>query len=392
VKKINKIHYGKQNINFSDIKKVALSLKSNVLTNGIIVKKLENNLKNYFKVKNALVCSSGTAAIHLALLSINLRKNDIVLMPAINFISAYNICKIMGAKIILVDVDKFLGQITPKTIEETIKKNNLKKIKAIITMYMGGFPENYKALYNLKSKYKFFLVEDSCHALGASTKLNNKSYKVGSCKYSDISTFSMHPVKTITSGEGGIVTTNNNKLANKVKLMRSHGLYKTKAKYWKYYSRFDGLNYRLSEINCALALNQLKRLQKFVKIRRKIYLKYKQKLKNYKNYIFFPEYKSASTSSYHLCIIHLNFENLKGRKDNFIKYLNYFNIFPQYHYTPIYRLKKLKNIKISNFKGSENYFLTALSLPIFVDLNNKMHNYVVEKIINYIKKNKKKNV
>ena len=257
---------------------------------------------------------------------------------------------------------------------------------------MGGFAENVKEIYNLKLKHKFFLLEDSCHAFGSSIKYNSKKYKIGSCKFSDMATFSMHPVKTITSAEGGIVTTNNKNLANKIKLIRSHGLLRGKKEYWKYYSKYDGLNYRLSEINCALALSQLQRVDEFVKKRKKIYETYKKKLKNFTDYIFFPNYENSDGSSYHLNIVHLNLLRINGNKDKFIKYLNRYNIYPQFHYTPIYRLKMLKNIKTSKYIGSEEYFLSALSLPIYVNLNNKMLSFVVKKIIGYLIKNKKNNV
>ena len=392
MKKFYKIDYGKQNIISSDVRAVSSSLKHQNLTNGQIIKKLESKLKKYFSVKDAIVCSSGTAAIHLALMSIDLKKNDVVIMPAINFISSYNVCKLMGAKIILADVDKFTGQITPSSIEKILKKKKLKKIKAIITMYMGGFPENVRDFFRLKKKLNCYLIEDSCHAFGAEIRHSSKSYKIGSCKFSDISTFSMHPVKTITSGEGGIVTANNRTLTKKIRLLRSHGLYRSEKYYWKYNSRYEGLNYRLSEINCALALNQLYRINKFIKTRKRIFRIYKRKLSKYNDYIQFPPYNNQISSSYHLNIVHLNFNNLKGNKDNFIKYLNKHNIYPQYHYTPIYRLKNMKRFGIQNYSGCEKYFNSAISLPIYVNLNDKMLSFVIKKIINYLEKFKKNNV
>ena len=386
------ISYGDHSINSIDIKNINFAIKRKKLTSGPILEKLEINLKKYLKVKNALVCSSGTAALHLAMLSINLKKNDVVIMPAVNFVAAYNVCKLMGAKIFFADVDKFSGQMTPFTIQKIIKEKKLKKIKVLVSMYMGGFPENVEKIYDLKKKYKFFLIEDSCHAFGASIKHKSKTYRIGSCKFSDIATFSMHPVKTITSGEGGIITTNNNSLAKRIRLIRSHGLIRGKKEYWQYFSKYEGLNYRLSEINCALALGQLKRTNEFIRKRREIYEKYKKKLKNFSNYIFFPNYQNTQGSSFHLNIIHLNLSNIKGNKDDFIRYLNKFKIFPQYHYIPLYRLKMVRKVILSNYSGSEKYFLSALSLPIYVNLNNKMITFVIEKIIRYLKTNKKKNV
>ena len=186
-----------------------------------IVKKFEIAFKSKIKSKFCIACSSGTAALHLAFMSINVKKNDIVILPVINFVAASNILKMLGAKIYFADVDKFTGQMTPKTLLECLKKNKLRKIKAIVTMYLGGFPENIREFYLIKKKLKCFLIEDACHALGASYKINKKKYLIGSCKHSDICTFSLHPIKTITSGEGGLVTTNNNLLAQRLKLLRS---------------------------------------------------------------------------------------------------------------------------------------------------------------------------
>ena len=222
------IPYGKQFIDNKDIKLVSNSLKENLITTGPYVKKFEKKIKTFLKSKYTHVCSSGTAALHLAMLSVGLKKNDVILMPAINFIASYNIAKIMHLKVYLVDVDKYTGQITPDKIEKCIKKNRLKKIKALIVMYLGGFPENAEKFYKLKSKYNFFIIEDACHALGAHYIYKKKKYKVGSCKHSDVCTFSLHPVKTITSGEGGVVTTNNKKLSANIELFKNHGIKKIK--------------------------------------------------------------------------------------------------------------------------------------------------------------------
>lgn len=197
------IPYGTQLIDANDKKSVLRALSSDLLTTGPFVKKFEGYLKKYFRCRYSYACNSGTSAIHLALLSIGLKKNDVVLMPAVNFISSYNMATNMNLKIYLVDVDEHTGQITPFKILECIKKNKLKRINALIVMYLGGYPENLKKFYDLKKKYGFFIIEDACHALGAEYKVRNKSIKIGSCKHSDVSTFSLHPLKSITSGEGG---------------------------------------------------------------------------------------------------------------------------------------------------------------------------------------------
>ena len=378
------IPYGRQYIDNKDKRYVLDSLSNNLITTGSYVNKFEKELNKYFKCNYSYVCSSGTAAIHLAMMSINLKKDDIILMPAINFIASYNIAKMMQLKIYLVDVDENTGQITPDKIVECIKKNKLKKINALVVMYHGGFPEYSKNFYDLKKKYNFFLIEDACHALGAEYRYNNKFFKIGSCKHSDICTFSMHPVKTITTGEGGAITTNNLKIAKNIKLLRSHGISRNKKKYWKYDVLKCGFNYRLSDINCALGFSQLKKINFFIKKRKKIYEKYLTKFKNFHPNMIIPTYSNSIKSSYHLFIININFDKLKKNKDQFIKYLVSKNIYAQYHYIPLYKFTVYSEKSIY-LAGSEKYFKSSVSIPIFVSLNNKDQNRIIKVIKNYFK-------
>jgi len=380
--KKNFISYGKQFIDNKDKKIVLSSLSNDLITTGPYVKKFEYELNRYFKCKYSYVCSSGTAAIHLAMMSINSKKDDVILMPAINFISSYNIAKIMQLRIYLVDVDDHTGQITPSKVIECIKKNKLKKIKALILMYHGGYPEYSKKFYDLKKKYSFLIIEDACHALGSEYKWKNRQYKIGSCKHSDISTFSMHPVKTITSGEGGVITTNNKKIANNIRLLRSHGILRDKKNYWNYDVIKNGFNYRLSDINCALGLSQLKKINFFLKKRKKIYDKYVTELENYNPNLIIPKYSYNIKPSYHLFLINIKFDKLKKNKDHFIKYLNDHNIMAQYHYIPIYKFKIYKEKK-SQLSGSEKYFKNSISIPIFVSLNDTDQKKIIKVIKSY---------
>ena len=378
------IPYGKQFIDKTDKNLVLASLSNDLITTGPFVEKFENQLKKYLKSKYSYVCSSGTAAIHLAMMSINLKKDDIILMPAINFIASYNIAKIMQLKVYLVDVDELTGQITSDKVLECIKKNKLKKIKALIVMYHGGYPENSKKFYDIKKKYNFFIVEDACHALGSEYKYKKKSFKVGSCKHSDVSTFSLHPVKTITSGEGGIVTTNNIKIAKNIKLLRSHGILRNKKKYWEYDVLKHGFNYRLSDINCALGLSQLEKINFFLKKRKIIYKKYKLELQNFNPHLLLPKYSKNIKSSHHLFIINIMFDKIKKTKDHFLKYLNKNNILGQYHYIPIYKFSSYKE-KFFSFPGSEKYFKNSVSIPIYVNLSFKDQKKIIKTIKDYFK-------
>jgi len=373
------IPYGRQFVDSNDIKEVSKALKQDLITTGSYVKKFENKISNFLKVKYALSCSNGTAALHLAFMAINLKKNDVVIMPAINFIASYSMAKFMNAEIYLADVDSLTGQMTPKTLLDCINKHKIKKIKTVITMYLGGYPENVIEFYKIKKKYKFFLIEDACHALGAQYFYNKKFIPIGSCKHSDITTFSLHPVKTITSGEGGLVTTNNRLIYKQISLLRSHGIEKNKKFHWKYNISRPSFNYRLSDLNCALALSQLKKINKFLNYRKKIYYFYRNHLKTNNKFINFPNYISAKPS-YHLFLISINFKRTK-EKDEFLKFLKKENIYCQFHYIPIYKFKLFKEkINLNFFLGSDKYFKNNISLPIFYNLEPFLQKKIINKI------------
>ena len=373
------IPYGKQFIDKNDKISVLRSLSNNLITTGPYVKKFEHKINKYLKCKYSYVCSSGTAAIHLAMLSLELKKNDIILMPAINFIASFNIAMIMKLKVYLVDVDEFTGQITPSKVEDCIKKNKLKKISALITMFHGGYPENVREFYEIKKKYNFYIIEDACHALGSAYKYKKNLFQVGSCRHSDICTFSLHPLKTITSGEGGVVTTNIRKIAKNILLFRSHGIIRNKKNYWQYDVLKNGYNYRLSDINCSLAESQLKKINFFLKKRKKIYTKYFNEFKNFNKMLSLPKYSPNIKPSFHLFLINISFNKINKSKDKFMKYLNSFQIFSQQHYIPIYKFSIYKKKKTS-FPGSERYFANTISIPIFVDLDTKNQKRVIRVI------------
>lgn len=378
------IPYGRQLISQKDKQIVLKSLSNDLITTGPYVETFEKQIKKYLNCNYSYVCSSGTSAIHLAMLSVGLKEGDIILMPAVNFIASYNMAMNMKLKIYLVDVDEYTGQITPIKLLECIKKYKLKKINALILMYQGGYPENVNHFYDIKKLYNFFIIEDACHALGSEYKYKNKYFKIGSCRHADVSTFSLHPLKTITSGEGGIVTTNKNFISQNIKLFRNHGIVRNKKKHWVYDITRFGFNYRLSDINCALGFSQLKKINFFIKRRKNIHNKYLKEFENFHSNLLIPKYSIEIRSSYHLFILHLKFDKIKKTKDNFIKYLMNKKILVQQHYIPIYKFSVF-NKKLKNFSGSEKYFNNSISIPIYVNLNNKDQNKVIKIIKNYFK-------
>ena len=303
------INYGRQHIDNDDYNSVQNSLNNNLLTSGPFVESFEENLQKKLKSKYITSCTSGTSALHLAFKSIEIKKNDIVVMPIVNFVSASNILFNLGAKIYFTDVDPISGLMTPKTLNECLKKNKLNKIKLLLTTYIGGNCENNIIFYKLTKKLNCYLIEDACHALGTKYKYLNKDYHIGSCKHSDISVFSLHPLKSITTGEGGFMATNNYEFYKKSKLFRSHGIVRGK-EHWLYDIKEPGYNYRLSDLNCSLGVSQLKKLDKFIKKRNQIAKIYLRKLKNIPN-VTIPQVSKDIISAFHLFVIHIDFKKSK---------------------------------------------------------------------------------
>lgn len=376
------IPYGRQYIDKSDINAVRKSLTNDLITTGKEVIKFEKLFSKKVGVKYSVSCSSGTAALLLSYLALGIKKNDIILTPSINFIASVNMAEFINAKIYLTDVDPITGQMRPEDLINCINKNNIKKINTVVIMHNGGKASNMRAFLELKKKYNFNIIEDACHALGAKYSLK-KNDNVGNCKYSDISIFSFHPLKHITTGEGGIVTTNNKMFYEKLKIFRSHGILRNKNKYWKYDVLKHGFNYRISDINCALGLSQLSKISLFLKKRKKIYERYINKLENLNKNLIMPKYSKIIKPSFHLFLINIKFDGIKKSKDDLIKYFIKKKILVQQHYIPIYKFKVYSE-DLNDYPGSENFFRNSISVPIFVNLNIKQQNKVIKTIKNFI--------
>tara|TARA_E500000178_G_C17038553_1_gene764963 strand:+ start:8066 stop:9226 length:1161 start_codon:yes stop_codon:yes gene_type:complete len=382
------IPYGKQYLDSADIKNVVKALKQDLITTGRSVKEFEKKLKKYFNVKFCATCSSGTAALHIAFKAADIKPGDKIIIPSINFIASYNLLTTLGAKVYLSDIDPLTGQMSPENFVQCIKKNKIKNLKAVVLMYLGGVPNYIEEFYKLKLKHKFLIIEDACHAFGSSYIYNNIKNHIGSAKHSDICTFSMHPLKSITTGEGGIVCTNKKKYFEKIKLFRSHGM--KKYTFTKYDILYNGFNYRLSDINCALGSSQLNKINLFIKKRREITKNYIQFFRSHNEFIKVINFKNYQLSSCHLLIVRVNFKNLKISKSFFISHLKKKGILCQYHYIPLYKFKIFRDkINRRNFLNSENYHKSALSLPIFYELSYRDIKKISDIILKLINKYKK---
>jgi len=349
-KKQNKsIFYGRQYIDNKDIKSVNKILKSQFLTQGPCVEKFENDLKKKTSSKYAILANSATSCLILACRALELKKNDLVWTSPNTFVSTSNSALHCGAKVDLVDIDIETGNISIKSLKEKLlkakQKNQLPKL--LIPVHFAGQPTEQKEIWKLSKKYNFKILEDASHSLGAKHYQEN----VGSCKWSHIVVMSFHPVKPITTGEGGVALTNMKKLAQKMQLLRTHGVQKNlpiKVKSqigdWYYDLKELGFNFRLSDIHASLGISQLKKLNYFVNERNKIAKIYDTILKDNQNIVPLKKMRH-NHSSYHLYVIRI-ISNKLNIRNRLIKFLKTKNIFLNVHYIPVYYHTYYKKFKI----------------------------------------------
>tara|TARA_Y100000590_G_scaffold18275_1_gene21761 strand:+ start:24014 stop:25174 length:1161 start_codon:yes stop_codon:yes gene_type:complete len=381
------IYYGKQHIDFADIKAVSKVLKSDFLTQGPQVSKFESSLKNFFGSRYCSAVSNGTAALHLAGLALGWKPGNIVLTSSLSFLASSNCVIYTGAKPEFVDIDIFNYNIDVAKLEEKIKilRKKSKKIVAIVATDYAGQPCNWKRLKEIALRYKLTLINDNCHSLGASFN-KNKKY---AAKYADIVTHSYHPVKNITTGEGGAILTNDKKIDERVKILRSHGvvrdpkLMQSNHGPWYYEMQKLGFNYRISDIQCALGISQLKKINKFIQKRKKIAKIYDTAFGNDYRFIV-PKVEKNYEHSYHLYPLQINFNLLKISKRELFNKMKKKNINLQVHYIPIHLqpyYKKNFKFKSGDFPIVENFYQKEVSLPIYFSLKSNE----INKVIKYIK-------
>jgi len=369
---MKQIPYGKQFIDKQDIKEVVKVLKSDWLTQGPMVQKFEEALAEYCGVKYAVAVSSGTAALHLACLAAGLKKGDEAITSPITFLATPNAVLYAGAKPVFADINYDTININP----EEIKKKINGKTKAILPVHFAGLPCNMSEIAKVAKKHRLKVIEDACHALGAEYKANGKWIKIGSCKHSDMTVFSFHPVKHITTGEGGAITTNNKKIYEKLKALRSHGIYKDKSILtngpWYYEMRDLGFNYRITDFQCALGISQLKKVGSFINRRMEIADMYNNFFKTVKG-IEIPLFRDNFKSSWHLYTLKIDYKYFRLMRQVFMDALKKHGIATQVHYIPIYRQPFYKvNFRFNpkDYPHAEDYYNRALTLPVYSDLKD----------------------
>lgn len=377
------IPYGRQDIDQQDIDSVVEVLKSDFITQGPKVLEFESNIAKYCGAEYALSFNSATSALHCACIALGVNHDSLVWTSPNSFVASANCALYEGAKIDFVDIDEKSYNICPSKIEDKIKKGGISPDVIVVVDYAGQ-PCDLKEIRDLAKKYNFRIIQDSSHAIGAS--YNNK--KVGSCEFSDITIFSFHPVKIITTGEGGMATTNDPEIFKKLQLSRSHGVTRDKELMsdscgkidgW-YYEQVDlGYNYRMTDIAAALGNSQLRKLDRFVKRRNEIAKIYSQAF-NDMSVVVTPKIKEDRISAYHLYPILC--EN-NDKKKSLYNFLRDNGVLVNCHYIPIHTQPYYRNLGFDwqDFPVAEDFYQREISLPLFPSLQGAE----IEKVIRLIK-------
>jgi UDP-4-amino-4,6-dideoxy-N-acetyl-beta-L-altrosamine transaminase len=371
------IPYGRQSIDEEDIQAVVEILKSDYLTTGPKIEEFEKVVADYVGAKYAVAISNGTAALHAACFAAGIKEGDEVITSPITFAASANCVLYCGATPVFADIDPLTYNIDPVDIRRKITK----KTKAIIAVHFTGQPCDMDEIKKIAIEYNLIVIEDAAHALGA----EYKGKKIGSI--SEMTTFSFHPVKHITTGEGGMITTNNDKLYNSLILFRSHGITREVKLMahnegpW-YYEQIDlGYNYRITDIQCALGISQMKKLDSFITIRKRIANRYNEAFKNNQNLIL-PYQLESCNNSWHLYVVQVN----KDIRYKVFMKLREKNIGVNVHYIPVYKHPYYQENGFGNIccVNAENLYSNIISLPIYPELDQYKQDYVIEQITDII--------
>jgi UDP-4-amino-4,6-dideoxy-N-acetyl-beta-L-altrosamine transaminase len=386
--------YGRHAIDEDDMKAVEMVLEGDWLTGGSNVDNFEQKLCQLTHSPFAVSCSNGTTALHLAMLALDIGPGDVVVVPAITFLASANAARFVGADAIFADVDPDTGLMTAATLEQAITNYpDPSKIKAVINVHLNGQCEDLEAIYAVAQKYRLFVVEDAAHAIGTHyVDSQGQKHAIGANRYSDLTTFSFHPLKTIATGEGGAVTCQSEKVAQRLKLSRCHGMDRTKENWqnkeqgfdeagtpnpWYYEMHDLGYNYRISDINCALGLNQLTKLDQFKEQRKRMVEKYDAALKNIP-YLSFIKKNPSSDTAWHLYVVKIDFKALGKSRAQVMNTLRDQNIGTQVHYMPLYRHPYYEKLYGPNsLPGAEAYFASCLSIPLYIGLTDEQQEVIV---------------
>lgn len=391
------LSYGGHWVEKEDIQAVVDVLRGDWITMGPKVGEFEQSFCDYIGAKYAIAVNTGTAALHGAMFGLGIQPGDEVITTPMTFAATSNAILYLGGTPVFADIDLKNGNIDPNEIEKKVTP----KTKAIIPVHYAGLPCDMAAIEKIAHRHNLDVVEDAAHALGAEYKIDGRWYKVGACAHSAMAVFSFHPVKHITTGEGGMLLLNDKALEEKTRPIRMHGVSLDirkrldKETIWLYEMVDLGYNYRISDFQCALGISQLKKLSMFLERRKNIAERYSVAFHDMEE-ILLPNLTNAELSkskhAWHLYVIQLDLKKLNGTREDIYFALRAENIWPQVHYIPVhlhpYYQKRL-GCKKGDFPFAEAFYEKVLSLPLYPKMNDEDVDDVVtgvKKVINYYKK------
>lgn len=380
------IPYGRQDITPADIDAVVDVLRSNFLTQGPMVPRFEQAVAQYCGAKHAIAVNSATSALHIACLALNVGAGDLVWTTPITFVASANCARYCGADVDFVDIDPRTYNMSVSSLtEKLVQAESAGRLpKVVIPVHLCGQPCEMEAIHGLSQQYGFQIIEDASHAIGG----RYKGEPIGDCRFSDIAVFSFHPVKIITTGEGGMALTNDPLLAARMARLRSHGITRDEAEMtyasdgpWYYQQIELGFNYRMTDLQAALGVSQLQRLAEYVAKRHALAARYGELLAELP--ITMPWQHPDSYSGLHLYVIRLQSKSMRlGRREVF-EHLRVAGIGVSLHYIPVYRQPYYARLGFNarDFPQAESYYAEAISLPMYPGLTEKQQLEVVRQLI-----------
>lgn len=374
--------YGRHSIEDDDIAAVSAVLRGESLTNGPQLARFEAALAECVRAPHARACSSGTAALHLAMLALGIGAGDAVVVPAVTFLATANAARFTGAEVVFADVDPLSGLMTPDTLAEALARPHEGRLRAVVPVHLAGQPADMPALAALARQHDIAVVEDACHALGSFYEDGEGlPHAVGACAHSDAAVFSFHPVKTVAMGEGGAITTQDAALAARIALLRNHGMTRTPEDFvsadlafaadgtpnpWYYEMQALGHNYRASELHCALGASQLTKLGRFVAARRALVAAYDRLLAPLAPVVTPLGCRPGAIPAWHLYVMRVDFAALGLDRAAVMRTLAAQGIGSQVHYLPLHLQPYYRRLcGPLALRGAEAYYRGCLSLPLF---------------------------
>lgn len=359
--------YGRQTIEDDDIAAVVEALRADFLTTGPRVAAFEAAFAETVGARHAVACSNGTAALHLAMLALDVQPGEVVIAPSITFLATANCARYVGAEVVFADVDPMSGLMTPRTLAEALTRVGGRRLRAVLPVHLRGDVADLPGLAALAADAGAVLVEDAPHALGTTMTYGNVAERAGDARHSAMATFSFHPVKTIATGEGGMVTTNDPALAGRLRTMRSHGMVRPEdSDPWWYEMPEPGFNYRLPDILCALGLSQLKKLPRFAARRRALAKAYEAALAPLAPVVRVAQRPPWSDPVLHLMCVLIDFQATGMTRRQVVDALRERGVGTQVHYIPVHRQPYYAHrYGPLDLPGAEAWYDRCLSLPLY---------------------------